>query len=85
MGLLQVMYQQLLSEPKSRINACPNWDVMAERWTDNMTLQGLNVTHFRKSWQWFALNRDVAQVGVGRGRPVLIVGTWASARPDLNS
>lgn len=62
------VYAQLMSEPRSRINACnktEDWDHnFGWRLRDDMIAEGLNHAVWRKSWQWVALNRDHAELAV---------------------
>lgn len=58
-------YRQLLHSPKSAINACneTGWYRAADqRWVPEFETAELKLHHWRKSWQWFALNRLHAQV-----------------------
>ncbi|CAL8470673.1 g10215 [Coccomyxa elongata] len=59
-----VMYAQLMSEPKSRINACssPDWDADTDRWEPEMEQGELSLKHWRKSAQWASLTRKHAQI-----------------------
>lgn len=55
-----VMYLQLMSEHRSRINGCNTtrgWDLDYYRWVDRMETSFLNKQLWRKSSQWFVLNR----------------------------
>ena len=62
------VYAQLMSEPRSRINACnktDDWDHnFGWRLREDMIAEGLNYDVWRKSWQWVALNRDHAELAV---------------------
>ena len=58
-------YQQLMYEQRSRVNACPGGiDHMPRRWSDKMTTEHMNASHWRKSSQWFTLQRRHAAVVV---------------------
>ncbi|KAK9863331.1 hypothetical protein WJX84_003503 [Apatococcus fuscideae] len=59
-------WQQLLSEEKSRIDACKleGHEVHQRRWTDLMDFEGLHWWHWRKSSQWFMFTRAHAEVAV---------------------
>ena len=58
-------YHQLMSESRSRVNACPGGaETMPRRWTDRMATKHMNAHHWRKSAQWFALRRRHAGVVV---------------------
>ncbi|KAL4424080.1 hypothetical protein ABPG75_001381 [Micractinium tetrahymenae] len=60
-----VMYLQLMSEHRSRINACNTtrgWDLDYYRWVDRMETSFLNRQLWRKSSQWFVLNRKHAEL-----------------------
>ncbi|KAI3432241.1 hypothetical protein D9Q98_003802 [Chlorella vulgaris] len=61
----EVMYQQLLSEHRSRVNACnttAGWGLDHYRWVDRMATPFLPRELWRKSSQWFVLNRKHAQL-----------------------
>ncbi|KAK9792478.1 hypothetical protein WJX73_003670 [Symbiochloris irregularis] len=60
----QVMYQQLMTETKSRLNACARkgWERHVHRWIDRMGSEHLSKDMWRKSSQWFALTRAHAQI-----------------------
>eukprot|EP00887_Chlorella_sp_A99_P000994 scaffold5.g994.t1 len=57
-----MVYSQLMSEERSRINACNTTEGWGTddwyRWVDRMERPFLKKWHWRKSWQWFGLNRD---------------------------
>ena len=56
-------YLQLMSEQRSRVNACDNGPkLMSHRWSDLMTTSEMNISHWRKSSQWFAMQRRHAEV-----------------------
>lgn len=58
-------YRQLLVSPKSALNACneSNWYRAADqRWVPEFESAQLKLHHWRKSWQWFVLNRAHAGV-----------------------
>lgn len=57
-------YLQLMSESKSRVNACPQApaESMARRWSERMATPTLNATHWRKDSQWVALQRRHASI-----------------------
>jgi Core-2/I-Branching enzyme len=58
-------YMQLMSEEKSRVKACSSGQVdMPYRWSDRMKTDHMNATHWRKSSQWFALQRKHAEIVV---------------------
>lgn len=60
-----VFYQQLMSEHRSRINACnttQGWDLDFYRWVDRMQTTFLKKPLWRKSSQWFVLNRKHVEV-----------------------
>ncbi|KAK9907953.1 hypothetical protein WJX75_000484 [Coccomyxa subellipsoidea] len=60
-----LIYQQLMSEPKSRINACPHRHMMPWRWHPKMARgEQVRITPrlWRKTSQWFAIERGLAQV-----------------------
>ncbi|KAL4537779.1 hypothetical protein Ndes2437B_g08880 [Nannochloris sp. 'desiccata'] len=58
-------YMQLMSEEKSRVNACSGGrSDMPWRWSDRMKTEHMNATHWRKSSQWFALQRKHAEIVV---------------------
>jgi hypothetical protein len=60
------VYSQLMAEQRSRINACPGemTTTMPWRWTAGMQTESMNVSHWRKSAQWFGLTRKHAQAVV---------------------
>jgi len=56
-------YRQLMSEPRSRVNACPGGsETMPHRWSDRMETPNLKKHHWRKSSQWLALKRKHARL-----------------------
>jgi hypothetical protein len=56
-------HQQLLATPRSMINACRgNGNLMQHRWSPRMETPRMNMTHWRKSNQFFALTREHAQL-----------------------
>lgn len=63
-----VLYQQLIHEPRSRLNACnvsSDWDTDAwQRFREDMRTAGLTQELWRKSWQWVALTRQHAELMV---------------------
>eukprot|EP00210_Caulerpa_lentillifera_P002762 g2641.t1 len=60
----EVIYLQLISETKSRSNACGAFttNVHLSRWNDNMKSSILDKSKWRKSAQWFALIRSHAEL-----------------------
>ena len=61
------LYSTLLSEDRSRINACPVADPqqsMIRRWSDVMKTPRMNSSHWRKSSQWWSLRRKHAELVV---------------------
>lgn len=55
-----MVYKQLLSEPKSRVNACnttTGWDRDLYRLRHDFIEEGISEELWRKSWQWTALER----------------------------
>ncbi|KAK9835257.1 hypothetical protein WJX84_005095, partial [Apatococcus fuscideae] len=59
-----VIYQQLISEGRSRINACPHDSMDIWRWHPNMNDGQFGKHNWRKSSQWFALTRHHAELAV---------------------
>ncbi|KAL6782791.1 hypothetical protein ACKKBG_A08140 [Auxenochlorella protothecoides x Auxenochlorella symbiontica] len=62
-----MVYRQLLSSPKSSLNACneSHWYRAADqRWVPEFESASLKLHHWRKSWQWFALSRVHARLVV---------------------
>jgi len=58
-------YTQLMSETKSRVHACSGGKTdMPHRWSERMKTKHMNATHWRKSSQWFALQRKHAEIVV---------------------
>ncbi|CAL8469170.1 g8711 [Coccomyxa elongata] len=60
-----LIYQQLMSEPKSRINACPHRHMMPWRWHPKMARgEQVRITPrlWRKTSQWFAIERGLARI-----------------------
>jgi hypothetical protein len=60
-----LVYNQLLSESKSRINACnttAGWDRNEYRLRRDFLDQGISWETWRKSWQWIALKRSHASL-----------------------
>jgi hypothetical protein len=56
-------YMQLMSEEKSRVNACAGGGhTMPYRWSPRMQTPHMNASHWRKSSQWFALQRKHAEI-----------------------
>ncbi|GAB4813874.1 hypothetical protein N2152v2_000920 [Parachlorella kessleri] len=61
-----VIYLQLLSEARSRLNACLEPGKLADRWTPALHRPGyLTFYTWRKASQWKALNREHAQLVAG--------------------
>ena len=64
------LYTQLMSEHRSRVNACLNetigrWDHNeGSRLRGDMLAEGLTAAIWRKSWQWVALTRKHAEFAV---------------------
>lgn len=62
----EVVYAQIIFESKSRINACLNKDNFGRlelwRWKSKMETKSLKQKHWRKSQQWFILNRFHAEL-----------------------
>eukprot|EP00884_Botryococcus_braunii_P016679 jgi/Botrbrau1/3695/Bobra.0008s0022.1 len=60
------IYQQLLTEPKSRINACRHQNMDVQRWHPRFEAPPgpvkLRQSLWRKSSQWFALSRSHAEL-----------------------
>jgi len=63
-----VFYQQLVGDPRSRINACnttAGWETDEwQRLRADMLESGMRPADWRKSWQWVALSRAHAQLAV---------------------
>ena len=58
-------YMQLMSEETSRVSACAGGThTMPYRWSDKMKTEHMNSSHWRKSSQWFALQRKHAEIVV---------------------
>jgi hypothetical protein len=56
-------YMQLMSEEKSRVHACSQGGTdMPYRWSERMKTGHMNSSHWRKSSQWFALQRKHAEI-----------------------
>lgn len=52
-----VMWRQLMREQRSRINTCGLQDDNEDRFTPRMVTANFKKSHWRKSSQWFMLNR----------------------------
>lgn len=60
-----LLYSQLVSESKSRINGCNTtvgWDRNEYRLRPDFVEAGITFPNWRKSWQWIALIRDHADL-----------------------
>lgn len=59
-----LIYQQIMHEQLSRIDACGNEDTNTRRYRDVLDRDGVSFVHWRKSWQWFMLTRSHARLVV---------------------
>ncbi|KAK9813067.1 hypothetical protein WJX72_008331 [[Myrmecia] bisecta] len=77
-----LIYQQLMTEDKSRVNACEHEAMNLERWHPNMTDGRFTKADWRKSSQWVALTRHHAAIARDDTYLNAIFQRWCYSRKD---